>query len=1327
MAEKWKYLDEHLRLRLADLPPRLFEEFFLHFLRAGISLTIKRNGQAVTKRVISADLYAAGSGRDQKGIDLRVEVEGGEVWAFQCKRHHKWTPDQTRKAIESAARFHAQHYFLVVACDPHEAVQNEMDKHPNWTFWNLSTICAEFRLRVPVAKQSQVLSFLPSQELKRFIPYTTEALIPPKKYFDRFLGNDKLFRHDWKLVGREREMKALHNFLGETNVVQILNAKGGEGKSRLLWELCQTLPQEMPGTEVLILNPHRADDDFQFAFQGNPTSRVIVVDDAHRTEQVPLQLLALVSQDAKDRNCKIILATRPQGVEALSHKLFETGLSEKLAPQISLAPLKKSQAKTLATEALGANLADHASDLAGLTADSPFLTVIAGALLRQGRLKWGRWTSDDEFRQLVFREFEHLNLESVPEPDRKTSKSLLRLLALLAPVSIGPKFTEAAAKCLGCAIVEFETQLIRLRQSELVAGRDDGLRIVPDLFADFLVYDTCYEPTRKTPGFVRQILQEFSDRSSALLRNLSEATWIARANKVPDDDLLKPLVEQEYHRFESSSFWDRSQILQHWSNFSVYLPKESLALAKLAVGLKTAGGDPGLGEGAIQIPKSINSLNYVSDKLSALLKPVALYHQQYRHEALGFLWELGMAKDWQHNNQNHPWAAIAEVIKFSPQKPVQITLDAIDWLSTCLQSPSALKVLESRTPVLRLLLGPCFSRVVEWTWWEGRTAHFCKQRVSIENTQSIRDRAFAILAWVTANGTWLAALDVLSALAGAIQRILLPEFQNEEEIPKLTKAWRSERFKALALFEKIVAQHSHFAVRYEIRQTLKRDLAYEEDPKFTEQARQVLVNLPDDLALRTAIVLMSNATYEFEEEIGVPRTQGQHHKIEALWNERVRQTAAELATNLPTSPQLYQFLRQIVDDLVRAGYHPMPVTLFMGLAGAAPDLALGLAKEITSTGAETHLSHAWPALFENNSAANEAKQIELFQIAINTSIPEVRSAVIRALAWKARQNQPLYEALTQLLLDIAAKATEQEAINLLDLVEWCSDANMALAIQILQKLPIKQLAPRMILKVLEALVPYQERKTPIPREVVRSVVMQLVDVPDLQLREVHQWESLIKQYPRLIFDLLKARIAHATEKDTPADYLPVPFSFEGRLSLPGLTKEPDFSEICRALWEDTLKPDDPQHLFWMPLFQAVVLKDPAFWIERMRREIEVAPSENMLSLLVALLKFEGSVVIFRFPDLTRAFLTRARSLGGQVLYDKIRASLYTSCGPQVRSFTNGVLDKELDYIEAEAVKAADSHSKDEILGPFYRWIVEIEQRDRLIHKMHNEAEMAAWD
>jgi hypothetical protein len=89
----------------------------------------------------------------------------------------------------------------------------------------------------------------------------TEPLIGPDKFFERFLGSNKLFRHDWKLVGREQELRALHNFSAGTTKVQPLSSKGGDAKTQLLWELCRTLASEAPEVEVLCLNSHRAGDD----------------------------------------------------------------------------------------------------------------------------------------------------------------------------------------------------------------------------------------------------------------------------------------------------------------------------------------------------------------------------------------------------------------------------------------------------------------------------------------------------------------------------------------------------------------------------------------------------------------------------------------------------------------------------------------------------------------------------------------------------------------------------------------------------------------------------------------------------------------------------------------------------------------------------------------------------------------------------------------------------------------------------------------------------------------------------------------------------------
>ena len=78
-------------------------------------------------------------------------------------------------------------------------------------------------------------------------------------------------------------------------------------------------------------------------------------------------------------------------------------------------------------------------------------------------------------------------------------------------------------------------------------------------------------------------------------------------------------------------------------------------------------------------------------------------------------------------------------------------------------------------------------------------------------------------------------------------------------------------------------------------------------------------------------------------------------------------------------------------------------------------------------------------------------------------------------------------------------------------------------------------------------------------------------------------------------------------------------------------------------------------------------------------------------------------------------------------YRKMCEELHSGCGPQTRSYTNGIPDQVTDYVEAEAGKAAEAHAQDELLGPFYRWIVEVEQKERVLHKLRSDAEMGSLD
>ena len=1332
-AEKSTFLDRNLRVRLSDLDAQKFEDLFLLFLKSRISLTVERHGKQITRRIISAEKYAPGSGRDQKGIDLRAEVEGEdgkEVWVFQCKRHKSWNRSQTLKAIKEAGQYPAQHYFLIVACDPHEQVQDEIHKHANWTFWNLDQICAELRLRLKPSDLPRVLFFLPPEELKRFAPFTTDALISPGKFFERFLGSGTFFRHDWRLVGRDRELQGLRDFMLGPHKVQILTARGGEGKSRLLRELCRTLSKEEPETEVVFLNPHRG-DDLALGFVGDTPRRVVLVDDAHRAEQVPMALLDLVRRDPV---AKIVLATRPQGIESLSAKLCETGLGDQMAAPLTLASLKRGDVKALATEVLGEPLARHAGALAKLTGDNPFLTVMAGGLLRLGRLEWGKWENHDSFGQMVFREFEQENLEAIPEPDRAFASGLVRMLALLAPQAPDSCFSERAARVLGCSVFQLETQLNRLRQTQIVAGGEDGLRIVPDLFADFLVYDACYGP-KKTPGFVGDVLREFNDRGPVLLRNLSEATWLARIHGVGDDTLLNAALEPALKRFTAATYFERALTLQQWAGFGVFLPGEALRLARLAVELERAPEDET--ERLFFPQHRPNSYQHVCEEIPPLLAPIVIRHSRFRHEALDLLWSLGLRPGWEEmpgRSDNHPWAAIARILKYETHHSIQVMVAVLDWLKDLFRRPEALLVLESRTPILRLLLSPCFERFVNFTQLEGRKCRPRRQSVDLKATRPVRDRAFTLIESVIDSDSALAVLDALSALEAAIRRVTPWEAKQGPDPAVFRARWRPDRLRALSLYEKAAGRHAAVAVRYEIRRTLLQTMAYDEDAVFVEECRRVLATVPEDLALQTAVALLSQGAAQLDEVSGRLSELDTVERQHELWQERILSVCSRLAAAYPEAGSLSRFLAALTAELTGAGNHIDLGSLFAGLAEVSPPLASALAEHILAVGSGVPLTQFWPALVEKNQEVSESRRTELFTVAVRCQIPEASGAVIQALLRRARDGAALCEREGALLLELAGRAEVDEAARLLQFVEWSNDANIDWSIAILESLPLRKLlssqeaAARLLPHLLAALVPYRQRRSPMPRSTMQHVLKQLVSIPELDLdRQTREWNILVNENPREVYHLVRERIAFRASLPDSTRYRPVPHGYPAGFDLSALAKEADYPGICDELWNRVSDPVGEQKDDWLRLFQAVALEDTSIWVPRLLREIEAAASEKSLRELARILRFDGSLIIFRFPQVTRAFLMRARMLGGDESYARICGDLYSACGPFVLSYHNGIPEEQSDYVEAEALRAAEAHASDEVLGQFYRRFVRNEQHQRVQAKSQQEADFAFLD
>ena len=363
--------------------------------------------------------------------------------------------------------------------------------------------------------------------------------------------------------------------------------------------------------------------------------------------------------------------------------------------------------------------------------------------------------------------------------------------------------------------------------------------------------------------------------------------------------------------------------------------------------------------------------------------------------------------------------------------------------------------------------------------------------------------------------------------------------------------------------------------------------------------------------------------------------------------------------------------------------------------------------------------HQWIALIDNGHVS-DATKFKLFEQAVAAKVKGAGVAVIRHLSAGVQRETLLDKRSRELLSRIARKAKADEAVYLFQAIAHSSVVNLPWCFQLLETLTKKDLDPALLGVCITALAPFQKRKTNPSSALIRRVFKRMIAVPDLGFFEHgHVWESLKQMYPMEVYELLRDRIAFA-RKVKDYDYTAVPHDLDGRVVLSEIAKHPGIQSVIKDLWHQVLHAKREHVWQWVKLFQAVVFTEERFWKDRLIIALKAAKSVDEIAHLRSLISFDGSLIVFGYPEITELFLRSAIKLGGEDGLKEIRAELYGATGPKVRGYENGRLEKEYDYVEAAAEKAAKEHELNDLLGPFYRWIVEREQADKLRSRMRSE-------
>lgn len=1305
-----------------------FERFCAEWLVSGATLpnlNLDRNPESPSRlRIVDAQRIGS-PGSPQYGIDILVKMETGARWVVQCKRVEKLTKGYFEEAVEKAesefGQYLPERYLLWVtgrvASDATLLAEDE-NLHPNWTLWGAERLTSEFIQHTPRRRCVDILSrcFHPDWA-KAFFPLPEDLLVSAGDFFSRWDQAGRVFHHRSGLVGRERAMENLLAFAKKDGgrKALVLVAGGGTGKSRLLKALAEKLSTKSRGRRVVFLNPE-AEPGASLPRGEDLSDLVVVVDDAHRVE-IPHRLLGGLMEDLR-AGTRLVLAARPGVEESLRGRLMQAGYQASDILIQELKPLSTQNMRDLAKSIVGKENERVADHLAGISGGCALVTVVGAELLKKKPGGFGEVLSSDNFVQEVFSRFEEGEL-------RRASKSLsaaeleqiLRCIAMLSPWNGGEARESAWLAChLGLKRSQLADALDSLKLCGLVVEGREGYRVIPDLFSDHLVYTACYDAQGRLKEFAKAFLAEWdggdepggrktddaaSLRSIHLLKNLSEAQWQAiRRHGATAARLVTQAWEIFLRDFARGSSWERSSFLEKWEDFAVYLPEETLELARRAMEIERGNRE----NASLESPTN----RIVIDRIPGILKPVAIWCDAQRAEALDLLWRWNVEFPKTGPNNSTPFKHFGEIASFGGNFPAAPE-GFLDWLEAKLAGPEGNVIADEPCGLLDTALRPFFARSIESNRWQDRKTFVIQGRaLSVTATRSVRQRALHLIRdRIISRGT-VATMKVIPVLREAVsgprsEMFVLPEDQAIK--------WEPEREAALQVLRHAAETHSNHWVNQAIRRNVSWLIVYGDDEKWRCLAGELVNELPDTFESRLARLTISADFDDNLEPYRESESRRHRERVKESWSSLKSDLARMFIERFADPQDARSFLESWMEDGENHGPTPDLRELLMEIGREDCGLAKAILEQVIER-PPSRFAFDLSCLLHEESGISE-DELEQLAHRVLTSSDEILAAGWISKFFFAEWMQT--PRTIRYMLDFAKGAGGKPLFALIrGLVRewkhpWMHEMAATLARRELMPEDLAEFA-----RILARTEKYHHCEVDVGT--VRDLMHQLSKLPTLDASPDNtsclHWFA--KKHPFELFTMLRQRVEYFESLDEQKKAGFHAMSWFANLSLGGLEEMNGFENLARDAMEQMFRRSSGDRLPWRELVVAAIGRSPL--LEKLVSErLETVGCPEDLADLVSLLSYEHSLVVFRYPSLIARFLRKAREFGSATFQETVDG-LVDAARPQMRGYTNGELDGEYRYAMIEAQKALAAHGDERDLAMFYRRILELESGDIEFHR-----------
>jgi transcriptional regulator with XRE-family HTH domain len=620
-----------------------------------------------------------GQGDDQKGYDILVVHPDGRRVGVQCKREQQFGPKKVAIAIR-AAELPVDESVIALARPATAEARFEIGRHADWELWDQADLSSQVRHLAPESSLHLVRTFFPDH-VEAFLG------VPPA---NPWMTAEEFYRaspfavldHRQPLVARQGLVEEIADWasdLSATNIAFVVG-RGGLGKSKLLWEVATRTYPERIYFRFLAVGHYPAPDDFDALPR---TGRLVVVlDDAHGIDGVA----GLAAQLWQQRpNAKILMAARPYGETQLDTEVWKLNQSPRSLKRWMLDDLSYSEACKLVSGLIGRPVTDpFTRQLAAISADCPFVAVVAADLYRRGELTGKHLESEAALRADVFRRFAEQMTGRTTGTEAAERRGVLSAVAAFQPVRLDdPAFASAITSLAKIeSWDEINRHIRELEDAGLLLRRGNAVRVVPDMFGDILLGQAAYDDrsgratsylSRAQEGATGWALQH-------LMVNASRIDWqvggdLSRAHII---DGLWSILRRE---LLEGTFDEQIDLLKLVAKIAYYQPRAALNLAKDVLVMEPDGVD-GLQPSELRWASTRQDVVHAT---APVLQNVA-YHLDHLRPALDLLWMLAQ-DDHRPTNQfpDHPLRILQEIADLTTGKPfeyIHTVIDAAaDWLA----------------------------------------------------------------------------------------------------------------------------------------------------------------------------------------------------------------------------------------------------------------------------------------------------------------------------------------------------------------------------------------------------------------------------------------------------------------------------------------------------------------------------------------------------------------------------------------------------------------------------------------------------------------------